>query len=354
MTQSLQLEGHKLQYHPDRVADFLAGRTVWPIYAEISPTSACNHRCRFCNFNCLGHEGGYFPRDRLPVLMDELKRSGVKAVVFAGAGEPSLHPDTFPAIRRAREAGLDVAMSTNGAVLRDRQLQEMAECLTWVRFSINGGTPGTYAACQGTGTGDFEQVMANLERLSEYKARLGSKITIGTQCVLIPENRETMEALAGRLKNAGADYFSIKHFYTHSGNPYQPDMSFLTPEFLDRLRDETAQFHGDAFNVIVRNIDRLDRFRPYEECLGLPFLVYIRENGLLYTCFSHQEDRETALGSLLEKSFAALWQSAAQDAVVNHINRHYDKKLCQANCRHHETNLWLHQLTSPPAHVNFI
>lgn len=33
---SLSLDGHKLTYHPDRVADFAAGLEVAPIYVEIS------------------------------------------------------------------------------------------------------------------------------------------------------------------------------------------------------------------------------------------------------------------------------------------------------------------------------
>ncbi|MDR3210750.1 MAG: radical SAM protein, partial [Planctomycetota bacterium] len=203
MEQFFQLEGHKLAYHPDRVADFLAGCLVWPIYAEISPTSDCNHHCRFCNFNYLGHQGAYFPSGRLLTLVDELKQAGVKAVVFAGAGEPSLHPDTFPAIRRAREIGLDVAMSSNGAALQDRQLREMAQYLTWVRFSVNGGTPAAYAACQGTGAGDLNVVLDNITRLFKYKESFASSLTIGAQCVLLPENQNTLVELARRLKQAG-------------------------------------------------------------------------------------------------------------------------------------------------------
>lgn len=350
----LQLEGHKLHYHSDRVADFLSGREVWPIYAEISPTSTCNHRCRFCNFNYLGHDAKKLPNGRMLSLVQEMAGSGVKALVFAGAGEPSLHPDTFPAIAKARELGVDVAMSTNGAILRENQLEQMARLLTWTRFSINGGTPESYQAVQGAEPKDLGRALANLERLAELKVRLGSRITIGSQCVLVPENMNAIVELARRVKAAGADYFSIKHFYPHSDNAYQPDMSGLSPAFLDELRREAAALSVDGFSCVVRDMENLDRRRPYRQCLGLPFIVYVREDGRLYTCFSHQDDAKTAVGNILEHDFAALWCSAGKYAALEHINVVYDKNVCQANCRHHQVNLWLWQLGHPPEHVNFI
>lgn len=350
----VNLDGHKLHYHPDRVADFLAGRLVWPLYAEVSPTSVCNHRCRFCNFNYLGHAARRLPDGRMPELMDEFAAAGIKAVVFAGAGEPSLHPDTFPALRRAGELGLDAAMSTNGALLQDDQLRSMAELLVWTRFSVNGGTPEAYAAAQGARPEDLEKALANIGGLARHKAATRSAITIGAQCVLTPENKHTIVALARRVKEAGADYFSVKHFYPHADNPYQPVMAFRTPEFMRELAAAADELSGAGFRMVVRDVGSLEQKRPYRQCHGLPFIVYVREDGMLHTCFSHQDDTATGVGSLLEHDFAALWHSTGREAAIRHINDCYDKDQCQANCRHHQINLWLENLRRPPAHVNFI
>ena len=354
MSRDLLLDSHKLFYHPERVADFLAGRRIRPLYAEISPTSVCNHRCLFCNFNYLGHEVERIPDGRMPTLVDELGQIGVKAIVFAGAGEPSLHKDTFPAVRRAVEQGIDVAMSTNGALLKDDQIEEMARNLVWVRFSVNGGTPESYAASQGTRADDWEKALSSLERLARRRDALGSRVTIGSQCVLIPENKDGIFDLARRLKACGANYFSIKHFYPHEDNPYKPDMSFLTDEFVERLKELAAELTDDNFKLFVRDPEKLARERPYTVCHGLPFIIYLRENGRLYTCFSHQDDERTAVGSFLEQDLVSLWESPGQERALAHINAAYDKNLCQANCRHHQINLFLEQLSHVPAHVNFI
>lgn len=347
------LDAHKLAYHPDRVADLLAGRDVRPLYAEISPTANCNHRCLFCNFNYLGHKG-IFPRGRMPELVRELTEAGVKAIVFAGAGEPTLHPDTFDAVKAAHEAGVDVAMSTNGALLTPDMIGIMAETLTWVRFSISGGTPTSYARVHGCAGSDLAKVLGNVTLVRTTRERLGTATTIGAQCVLVPENHRDVWDLAATLKKRGADYFVIKHFYSHDENAYTPDMSFRTDAYLQELEDMARELTDDGFACIVRGTGTLARSRPYTTCLGLPFILFIREDGELYTCFSHQEDQGTSLGNIGKTPFADIWNGPRKTQVFEHIGSRIDKNMCQSNCRHHQINLWLNDICNPPAHVNFI
>ena len=40
----LKLDSHKLMYHPKEVANWLEGKTTYPIYVEISPSGKCNFR----------------------------------------------------------------------------------------------------------------------------------------------------------------------------------------------------------------------------------------------------------------------------------------------------------------------
>ena len=161
------LDSQKLHYHPRAVADFLEGKDIYPLYAEISPTAFCNHRCLFCNFNYLGHKGK-FPENRMIYLVKELAEAGLKSLVFAGSGEPTMHPDTLPAIETARKAGVDVAMSTNGALLKDESIEIAVKNLTWIRFSFSGGSPENYARIHQTKESDYKLVLSNIEKMSSF------------------------------------------------------------------------------------------------------------------------------------------------------------------------------------------
>ena len=287
--------------------------------------------------------------------MDELAKAGTRSLVFAGIGEPTLNSETVTAIERAKTLGVDVAMSTNGALLKNEDLPILAKNLTWIRFSFNAGTIQSYAKVHQTKEADFDKVIANIRALVETKKAIGSEITIGVQFILLPENKDDVIAHAEKMKEIGVDYFVVKHFYEHDENEYNPDMSFLTDEFLDALSKSAKALNGNGFSCIVRSHENLSKKRVYDKCYGLPFIVYIREDGEVYTCFSYQHDKKTSLGNIFEKSFAEVWSGVQKKDAIDYINDCIDKNSCQPNCRHHQINNYLWELKHPSIqHLNFI
>jgi len=348
------LDSHKVNYHPKEIAQFLEGNLEAPIYVEISPTGVCNHKCLFCHYNYLGHEGR-FKKGKILELVREFASMGVKSLVFAGNGEPTLHTDTFEAIILAKELGLDVALSTNGALLKDKHFDILAKNLTWIRFSFNAGSKENYALVHQTDGEDFLKVIENIKKLKEAKTRLKSNITIGSQCVLIPENKDYVIEHANRLKGLGVDYFSVKHFYNHSHNEFGVDNNFLDEDFLKKLENESEKISTQDFNFVVRSTQNLSSQRVYDKCYGLEFIVFIDELGDVYTCFSHQYDKKTILGNIFEKSFKDIWNSQERKDAVSYINNCINKNACQPNCRHHQINNYLWEIKHPKIdHVNFI
>jgi hypothetical protein len=68
-----------------------------------------------------------------------------------------------------------------------------------------------------------------------------------------------------------------------------------------------------------------------------------------------QEDKNTSIGNILNKTFEEVWLSLQKKKAIKYINNIIDKTKCQQNCRHHQINNYLWDLKhSEIRHLNFI
>jgi radical SAM protein with 4Fe4S-binding SPASM domain len=83
--------------------------------ANLSITNVCNRHCVYCFANDTRQEYGQTHMDdtTFSLALDYLKRSGIKKARFLG-GEPTLHPNFIPFVRKALEMDFDIMLFTNG------------------------------------------------------------------------------------------------------------------------------------------------------------------------------------------------------------------------------------------------
>ena len=174
-----RIDSHKLVYHIPRVYDWLKGEDIFPIYMEISPVGSCNHRCVFCAYDFIGYPNRKLDCDRLLAFIDEAKEAGVKSLLYAGEGEPLLHPDIEKFIIHSKNSGIDVGLFTNGQLLREGLAEAILPLLTFVRFSFNGGTKDNYADLHKVKPDIFGRVVANMKIASEIKEKKALDVDIG-------------------------------------------------------------------------------------------------------------------------------------------------------------------------------
>lgn len=346
-------DGERLSLFPQRVAEWLrTGRTPAPIYTEFELTTACNHACRFCGVEHLVNKPARFlDRDLASRTIDELASMGNRSIMFSGHGEPLLHPYAAELIGRASKR-MSASVTTNGRRLRDAGIG-LIDDLKWIRFSINGSHPLEYARMHRTRPSDFAKVMANLEAAVARKRSLELTVTIGVQCVLLDQNPHDFERFALRLREMGADYFSLKPYSEH---PKSMRGIATDLEAFEQLAARIAPLATESFSVIARieSARQTGHEKPYGQCHGTHFLNFVGADGRVWECNVFAGDDDFFVGDLNTHSMSAIWESDRRKNVVDFVENRLDLSRCRDVCRMHASNRYLWRIQNPLAHDDFI
>lgn len=277
--------------------------------------------------------------------------------MFAGEGEPMLHPDIVGVTNHAAMAGLDVAFTTNGTALTQKFVDKALGSCKWIKVSLNGG-PKTYASIHQTNEKDYERVWANLRQAVEGRRERGLSCTLGVQTVVLPENIAELPAIAGRARDTGLDYLVLKPYSQHkaSGNRTHEEIKYgdVYSSQLDAL---ASQYNEGTFKVIVRR-DAMGDWdageHSYHTCHATPyFWAYVMATGDVYSCSAYLLNPEFCLGNVNEASFQAIWEGPRRQAHIEAMKT-LDISKCRLNCRMNQVNKYLDEVKQPGNHVNFI
>ena len=346
-------DAQRLGLFPERVAEWLrTGHTPAPIYTEFELTTACNHACRFCGVEHIVNQPARFmDRDLAARVIDELAGMGNRSIMFSGHGEPLLHPNAAELIGRAAKR-MSASVTTNGRRLRDAGIA-LIDDLKWIRFSINGSHPLEYARMHRTRPADFEKVLANLGAAIARKRSLELAVTIGVQLVLLDQNPSEVERLAVRVREMGADYFSLKPYSEH---PMSARGLVTDCVMFEELAARLAPLATESFSVIARveSARSIGREKPYGQCHGTHFLNFIGADGRVWECNVFAGDDDFFVGDLRTQSMLAIWESHRRRQVVDFVENRLNLARCRDLCRMHASNRYLWRLKHPMAHDDFI
>lgn len=347
------INAHKLMYHVSRVQEWLDKGDTFPIYIEISPIGKCNHRCVFCSFDYLGYENPILDKGVLIERIREMKSLGLRAIMYAGEGEPLLHPRINEIVRFANSIGIDVSITTNGVLLH-KFIEESLKYLTWIRISLDAGSKDTYAKIHNCKPEDYSLVISNLEEMVEQKKANNLGCTIGTQLILLRTNYQEVVSLASVLRDIGVDYFSVKPYSQHPSSASKVDSDF-TYEELENLNKALRIVETQEFKVVFRSsaLGRVGKEKEYEQCLGLPFFAYIDSKGDVNTCSTFLGDADFCYGNIYESTFDDIWRGSKRKRVLE-MAYNMDVSICRENCRLDPINEYLWGLKHPSSHINFI
>jgi len=287
--------------------------------------------------------------------LQEFGKLGVRAIMFAGEGEPLLHTDICELAECTKNAGIDVSFTTNAVLLDAKKVARLLPVSSWIKVSCNAGDAESYAKIHGTKAQDYDTVLRNMAYAVEFRKKEQLACTLGFQCILLPESQDSMVEHARRVRNLGADYLVIKP-YTHHPQSLKEERELIY-DYSDELALGLKALESTTFKVIYRN-NTMQRWNTkkasFNVCHALPFWSFIDSEGNVWGCSRHLLEDNFNYGNLYEQSFAEIWNSDKRKQSMDWCNKNLNINECHLTCRMEAINEYLHRLKNPMSHDNFI
>ena len=367
-----RIDSHKAHFHPERasiVSNFVKNdsgnaiddyRKMQPLYLEVAPVGACNHRCTFCSVDYIGYKSIFLSPDIYKASFESLtSQYPVKSVMFAGEGEPLLHKEIGKFLKINQKANIDSAFTTNGTLLTPNRFEEIIPYTSWIKVSCNAGTKESYSQIHRAPESHFDVAWKNMYNISNYIKDNNLSTKLGCQTLLLPENSHEIKTLAEKAKESGLDYIVVKPYSQHllSRNTKHKDIDYS--DYLN-MGDELAELNDDKFNVIFR-INTIKSWisgeHDYCHCYSTPSMWgYIMANGDVYSCSAFLLDERFKLGNINDEAFSSIWQSKRRMDHAKYVSEEHDISECRINCRMNNVNKYLADLIHEERieHLNFI
>jgi len=291
----------------------------------------CNLTCKHCySISADTDFPNELSREQVFEVMDDLKRFGVPVLILSG-GEPLLRPDIFDIAHRAKAMGFYTALSTNGTLIDDSNIEKIAEVgFDYLGISIDGirETHDKFRRKEGA----FDASMAALRRCHDLGIKVGLRFTM-TQ-----DNAAELPRLLQLMDDEGIDKFYFSHLnYAGRGNKNRKDdthfkttrwamdllferamadiragrdTEFVTgnndadgvyllhwvekryPERAEHIHAKLVQWGGNSSGVNISNIDNQGRVHPD-------------------TMWWHYD-----LGNVKERPFSEIWQDTSDPIMA--------------------------------------
>ncbi|MCU7877899.1 MAG: heme d1 biosynthesis radical SAM protein NirJ [Candidatus Thiodiazotropha sp. (ex Lucinoma borealis)] len=291
----------------------------------------CNLTCRHCYATSADKDfPGELDTPQVYTVMDDLKAYGVPVLILSG-GEPLMRPDIFEISRRAKAEGFYVGLSSNGTLITEETIGDIAEVgYDYVGISIDGmrETHDRFRRKQGA----FDESLHGIRLCREAGLKVGLRFTLTQEnAAELPDLLQLMDAegvekfYLSHLNYAGRGYKNRKDDVHHRFTRDAMDLLFSTcwedvqqgrhrefvtgnndadgaymllwaekhlPQHYQRLNQMLNRWGGNASGVNIANIDNEGRVHP----------------DTMWWDYT--------LGSVKERPFSEIWQDTSDPLMA--------------------------------------
>jgi len=245
-----------------------------PLFASYNVTGRCNMRCVFCEW--WKTDTPELPTKKALAAIDAVCSLGVPFFDLSG-GEPLLRKDLNVLAKRAASYGCFVSMNTNGTLLNESRVTEVADAFDLVVVSLDGpkevhdkirGVPGTYDKA--------------VEAIRLLKAH---GVKVGVNSVATPWNIDVLPQFIDELRSH-VDFAQVQpiHPYPPSAEniPSDKQVSRLL-DYLLRLKRSDPGFLAVPTDF-VKGFEAFFKGKAPKICHAGELYVAINPSGKLLAC----------------------------------------------------------------------
>ncbi len=261
----------------------------------------CNLTCKHCySISADIDFPGELNTKQIYSVMDDLKAFGVPVLILSG-GEPLLRPDIFDISYRAKEMGFYVGLSTNGTLIDQRNIEQIADVgYNYVGVSLDG-TRATHD-CFRQKQGSYDASLNGIRLCHDRGIKVGMRFSI------TKDNAPELPFMLDLMEQEGVDKFYLSHLNyggrggKHRKNDVEHQIARRTMELLfetcwqdiesgrkrefvtgnndadgvyllqwvkrrfphryDHLHEKLKQWGGNSSGVNIANIDNVGNVHP--------------------------------------------------------------------------------------------
>jgi pyrroloquinoline quinone biosynthesis protein E len=295
-----------------------------PESVHLQLNNVCNLRCPSCYVGLHAEDVGSLPLERFYALIDEFATMGVFQLALGG-GEALLSPKFIPVARYARQCGLVPNVTTNGWLITEALLDEVADSLGEWRMSLN------------------DAVTVNLPLLAEKASLLRRRaLRFGFNVIVTQRNLPRLAELLRWACAQGAATINLirpkpapgnERWYADNQPPPSDTLARLLNE-LQPLFTHMALTVDCAFSFLFYGQPAHElQARGVAGCAMGERFATIKWNGEVTPC-SHLHGAEFTAGNVQRESFQTIWE---RSAVFTKLRRELPQVAGQCGSCAHKT-----------------
>ncbi len=298
---------------------------VWNI------TPQCNLKCAHCyRESSITNDEAVLSDEKCLQFVDEIKDVKPPVVLLTG-GEPLLRKNIFDIIKKCKNVGLRVGLSTNGTLITDGLAKKLKEYdVDYVGISIDGeesfhdefrGMPGA-----------FRQSWDAIKRLNDIGIKTGIRFTI------TDGNKGSLLSILDMAVKNDVKRFCLYHLvYSGRGTgdmDVEPnEKRRILTKFFNRVKELadqgkdfevlTTDNHADGIfisDMIGKDVNAMDCVKSHGGCSAGKRVIYVDSSGDIFPC---QFLREESLGNIKEQSLDEIF-NVRNNPLLNKLRKMAD------------------------------